>query len=138
MRRATPVTLAPLLLALACSDPGATRPTPSDPAPTPPDIGRSPDEAAATDEPPPTTELSGGTLAAQHTAAVRLLDTEPARAAAMLETGCDRGFAASCVALADLLERGAPGVDADLDRANGLYEQACFDGSTIACDRLGH
>lgn len=66
------------------------------------------------------------------------MGTDAARAARMLEGSCDRGFSASCVALADLLERGAEGVDPDLDRAHGLLEQACFDGSTSACDRLGH
>jgi len=74
-------------------------------------------------------------VAALHEQALRTDDA--ARSAAMLEQACDRAFAPSCVALADRYESGE-GVEPDPERAAQLLEQACMDGSTLACDRLGH
>ena len=107
-----------------------------EPAPLPA-LERSTDELEPAD-PPPSAEASGGFTAAAHEQALRLRANEPARAVEMLEGGCDRGFAPSCLALADMLEAGR-GVEADPEAARAVLEQACFSTeSTEACDRLGH
>ncbi len=97
-------------------------------------VERSPEENLPV-EAAPSIEATTGAVAGLHRAA--LAETDPADAAQMLEQACDRGFAPSCIALADRLESGE-GVDPDPERARELLEQACMDGSTIACDRLGH
>lgn len=102
-------------------------------APAPP-VERSPEENEPVED-VPSIETSGGVVAGLHRAA--LAEADPSSAATMLEQACDRGFAPSCIALADRLESGE-GVEPDPERARGLLEQACMDGSTIACDRLGH
>jgi TPR repeat protein len=133
MRIAAPALL--LALALGCAE--EPPPPASEDPPTPADVERSADELEPPEEPPDPVEVSGGFAAGQHSRAMRLREEEPERAAEMLGGACDRGFAPSCLALADMLE-GGEGVDPDPDRARGLLEQACFDGSTAACDRLGH
>lgn len=95
---------------------------------------RSPDRDRAV-EGPPSVEVGGIAVAALHRQA--LADADRARGAQTLEQACERGLAPSCVAFADRLESG-DGVEADPDRARGVLEQTCLDGSTLACDRLGH
>jgi hypothetical protein len=119
------------LLVSAC----ATEAAPSvPPAVEAPPVERSPEENEPV-EPVPSIETTTGVVAGLHQAA--LTEADPESAAQMLEQACDRGFAPSCIALADRFESG-DGVQADPERARGLLEQACMDGSTIACDRLGH
>lgn len=127
-----------LLMFLGCgTEAGApTDPAPFDPAePVPaPTVERSPDE----DEPfeaPSAIEQSTGFVAALHQQALR--ESDPGRAAQMLERACDDGFVPSCLAFADRLEAGE-GVDPNPERAAELVEQACAEGSTLACDRMGH
>lgn len=118
---------------------GCAEEPPPEPAPAPteaPESVRSAEELEPA-EPLDPVETSGGFHGARHQEASRIRQTEPARAARLYEGACDRGFAPSCLALADMLEAGE-GVDADPDRARGLREQACMEGSTLACDRLGH
>lgn len=98
------------------------------------DVERSPDETEPAD-PPPSIEQTGAPVAALHARAMR--EPDPEVAAQLFEQACDRAFAPSCIALADRLE-GGEGVEPDPSRARGLLEQACMEGSTIACDRLGH
>ena len=123
------LTIAALLVLVACG----TEEAPVSPEPFEP-VERSPEETLPV-EPAPSVEVTGAPVAALHEQALRHED--PAAGASMLEQACDRGFAASCVALADRYESGE-GVDPDPEHARALLEGACLDGSTIACDRLGH
>ena len=115
-----------LLLLTACAET-----VPAEPAPA---VERSPEE----DEPvelAPSIERSAGSLAAMHRQALHHADR--AEAAAMLERACEAGFVPSCLALADRLEAG-DGVEPDPARAAELVEMACAEGSSLACDRVGH
>jgi TPR repeat protein len=105
---------------------------PAAPAP----VERSPDEQAEI-EPPSAIEASGGFVAAMHAEASRKRREQPAQAAALFDRACEHGHTPSCIALADMLERGE-GIPADLARAESLWDRACFEGSTEACDHLGH
>lgn len=64
-----------------------------------------------------------------------LARTDPAAAAKLLASACDGGDMAQCVALADLLERGA-GIDRDLPRARALRKRACDAKHGGACSAL--
>lgn len=129
-----------VLLLLGCAEEApAAEPTAQEPvaAPDPVDVPAI-EEVEPSDEPAlDTTEASGAFLAARHQQGLGLRESDPAEAVSLFEQACDHGFTPSCLALADHLERG-DGVEADLDRAHGLLEMACHDGSTIACDQLGH
>ena len=95
---------------------------------------RSPDELDPTPA-PPSEQLTGAPAAALFQAALRTDD--PVRATRMFERACDAQVVPACIAFADALEAGG-GVEADAERARVVLEQACMDGATIACDRLGH
>ncbi len=128
MRRAAVLTCG-LLLVSACQAEGA--PEPTEPAAP---IERSPEENEPV-ELAPSVELTGASAAALHRRALR--EADPARAAEMFERACDSSFTPACIAFADVLEAG-DGLSPDPERARVVLEQACLDGSTIACDRLGH
>lgn len=135
MRRTRAATLA--LLLAGCGAEGAVEPPdpgPESPAVEPPEVERSPEENEP-HEVRPSAELTSAPLAGLHEQGLR--DPDHARGTQMLETACDRGFEPSCMAFAERLEDG-DGVDADPERARGLYEASCMAGSTFACDRLGH
>ena len=102
--------------------------------PTAAPVERSADEREPV-EASPSVEQTGAPAAALHQRALR--EPDPARAAQMFERACERSFAPACVAFADVLEAG-DGLATDPERARVVLEQACLDGSTIACDRLGH
>ena len=120
------------------SAPATERTTDMRPAlePAPTTAERSPEDQGAA-PPLPGTALSGGFAAATFERAMRQRETEPSAARQSFENGCDRGFVPACLALADMLERGA-GVEQDLGGARSAREQACMAGSTAACDALGH
>lgn len=115
-----------LVLAIACAEPESA----------PPPVERSPDEQIPV-EPPSAIEASGGFTEAMFAEATRRRSSAPTEAAAMFGRACDHGHTPSCMALADMLERG-DGIEANAERAAALYDQACFAGSTEACDHLGH
>ncbi|MCA9605320.1 MAG: hypothetical protein KC619_06985 [Myxococcales bacterium] len=126
------------LLLAACGGEGPADP-PAPPLDEPvadeaPEVARSLDEEEPF-EAPPSAELTGAPLAGMHEQALR--DADRARGTEMLETACDRGFEPSCLAFAERLEAG-DGIEADPERARGLFEASCMAGSTFACDRLGH
>lgn len=129
-------------LALGCGQPPEP-PPPAEPAAEPataPSAAASGDDAPDIEEDPaptPAPAAAAESPAAQHERAIGLREEAPARAAGLFEGACDRGNTASCLALADLLERGR-GVDQDLARAEDLIRRACREGSTAACDRMGH
>lgn len=104
-----------------------------------PPVERSSVERSAEENEPvelvPSVARSTGPLAAMHQQALRHGDRT--EAAAMLERACDDGFVPSCLALADRLEAG-DGVEPDAARAAELVEMACAEGSSLACDRMGH
>ena len=128
--RTVALTIASILATACAPEEAPARPAPVEVT----EVARSPEENVEV-EAPPSVEVSGAAVAALHRRA--LAEPDDARAAEMLEQACDRGFSASCVALAVRLEDGR-GVEPDAERARGLLEQACLDGSTMACDRLGH
>jgi hypothetical protein len=49
------------------------------------------------------------------------------------EQACEAGAAAACHALADALDRGAPGLPRDRTRARALYQRGCELGSVPSC-----
>jgi TPR repeat protein len=130
------VLLLSFLLLLACAGEPSAEPMaelPLERTAVERELERSPDEAAPVVEPAPDSVRASGAFAdAQHQEALRRLASAPAEAEQMLGQGCDRGHAPSCVSLAERLEPSDP------ERSRALYEQACAEGSTDACDRLGH
>jgi len=116
------------MLLCACEAPGESAEPSFEP------VERSPEENEPV-EPAPSVETTGAPVAALHQRAIA--ETDPAVAAQLFEQGCDRSFVPSCIAFAEALEAG-DGLEPDPDRARVVLEQACMDGSTIACDRLGH
>lgn len=55
-----------------------------------------------------------------------------------LEPACQGGLPQACYSLAAVLKVGGRGVPADPARAQELIQQACREGSQLACDALGH
>jgi TPR repeat protein len=61
----------------------------------------------------------------------------PERAASLYARACDLGVGQACHRLGELYRDGQ-GVAPDDDRAHALFEQGCRQGSSAACDALGH
>ena len=121
-----------LSLLLCCC---GVEPSPPTPEPVVEAPEAAPVENDRPEEPSPAPAVPSGSEA--HTTAMRARAADPTAAVHAMEDLCDRGYAPSCVVLAEMLEAGE-GVEADPARAQGALEQACMGGSTEACDRLGH
>ncbi len=65
------------------------------------------------------------------------LSADPAKAAVLLEKGCNGGDHRACGAAATLFAQGQGGVEKNLARAFGLYLRACQGGVAESCSEVG-
>lgn len=144
--------MSPLRVALVCAvllrvaagcdrvpaEPAAPIPTPEPSSPAAP---AAPAKEPAITEPAEAEPVVGGACATHESCSAAASIEERAKrfdkAAALYERACELGLPQACHRAGELYRDGK-GVAPDEARARALFESGCREGSSAACDALGH